>query len=121
MASGTVANLDDVLTLGFQGEVLVEGGDTVDLGHTDPQLLGDQFKRFSIQILVFALDVLHDGDQAAALSAVGVNDGSYTFHGYSVGHNLHLPFRFVPSVFAQKVHYAYNNIARKGKNPLAYP
>ena len=45
MAGGAVAHLDDVLALGLQGEVLIEGGHAVYLSHSDPQLLGGRSPR----------------------------------------------------------------------------
>ena len=92
MAGGAVAHLDDVLALGLQGEVLIEGGHTVYLGHPYPQLLRDALQHRGAEILVLRLDVLHDGDQVVQLTAVAINDLLHPLHGYSIGHGF-LSFR----------------------------
>ena len=90
MAGGAVAHLDDILPLGLQGEVLVEGGYAVHLGHPDSQLLGDALQHCGTEILVLRLDVLHNGDEVVHLTVVAVDDLLHPFHGNSIGHGCFL-------------------------------
>lgn len=77
MTGGTVTYLDDVLFLGFQREVFVEGGQAIYL-HADAQLLGDQLQNLRTEIFELRLHILHNGNQLVALATIGVNDLLYT-------------------------------------------
>ena len=77
MAGRAVAHLDDVLSLGFQREVLIERGYAVDLGNTDAEFFRDLFQGLTAQILVFGLNVLHDRDDVFTFAAVGIDDFLY--------------------------------------------
>ena len=78
VTGGAVTHFNNVLALGLQGEVFVEGGHAVYLCHADIQLLGDQLQNLGAEILKLRLHVLHDGDQMVALAAVGVDNLLHT-------------------------------------------
>ena len=67
-------DLDNVLSLSFQGKVFVEGRHAVHLGGADAQLFRDQGQRILAEILVLRLDLLHDGNEIRLIAPVGFDD-----------------------------------------------
>ena len=109
MAGGAVADLDDVLSLSLQGEVFIEGGHAVHLGHSDIQHLRNALQDLGAEIFVLRLDVLHDGNQMVALAVVGVDDLLHTLHRDSFGHSFHTSsFRFSARIGANIPHIIQN-------------
>ena len=77
VASGAVADLDDVFSLGLKGEVLVEGSDAVDAYLAHSQLLCKMGEYLLGKISVMLLDILKDGDDRLLTAFVG---GEYLVH-----------------------------------------
>ena len=65
MAGRAVADLDDVLSLGFKGEVLIEGGNRVGLSLGNADLLCNIRQQFPGKIPELRLNILHNGDQGS--------------------------------------------------------
>ena len=74
VTGGAVADLDDVLALGFKGEVFVEGGDGVGFGFGDTDFLCHVAQKLGGQVAVFRLNVLHNGDQRPGIPDVPGDD-----------------------------------------------
>ena len=88
MAGRAVAHLDDVLALGLQGEVLIEGSYAVDLGYPDVQLLGDALQDGRTEVFILRLNVLHYGDEVVDLTVIAVDDLLHPLHGNSICHSV---------------------------------
>ena len=78
MTGGTVTDTDDVFSLRLQGKVFIEGGNAVYLGDAQAKLLSNQTQHILAEILVLALDVLHDGNEVVRLIVVGRQNLLYT-------------------------------------------
>ena len=74
MARGAVADLDNVLALGLQGKVFIEGRDAVDLCFTHLQFLRKDGKDLARQVVVDLLDLLQDGNDVHLLVAMLFQD-----------------------------------------------
>ena len=63
MAGGSGADLDDVLSLGFERKVLVKRRYAVDAGYADIQRIGDEHQVCFAQIVVLRLHILQDSNK----------------------------------------------------------
>ena len=74
MAGSPVADLYYIFSLLLKGEVFVEGGNTIDLGVADAQLSGSVAEGGFRKVVVFLLDILHDGDDLGWIALVLFKD-----------------------------------------------
>ena len=75
IAGRAQAHADDVLALGLQNELRVEGGHAVDLAERHAQPVGDELLHLLGKIAKDGLRLLHDGHERALGSLFRVDDG----------------------------------------------
>ena len=74
MTCRTVADLDDVLALGFQREILEESRHAVHLGDRNAKLARDQLQIALAEIAVLRLNILKNRDQRGLAATMLVDD-----------------------------------------------
>ena len=93
VAGRAVADLDDVLALGFQRKILIERGYAIYLGNAQTQFLCHLFQIILTEILILRLNILHDGNKKMGLILVGSQNllhARVIVHTMSSLHNIKL-------------------------------
>ena len=86
MTGGAGAYFDHMLSLGFQGEILIKCGHAVHLGSADVQIFRHPGQGLFAEVLVRCLDLLHDGNQVCRIAVelrADLIDVRKIFHGPS--------------------------------------